>query len=130
MATHRSGHRAGGGIASKVNVKIPVRTGSGSRAIREPAVAQIGGNYGNHTTNQGSTGWRPGSIYGGRGMNPVPYGNAKALDVGGGGPGTGRTVMHCGSQSTHGPTNPGSPRPVPSGHIISSYGPDYKTPRR
>jgi hypothetical protein len=97
-----------------------VRTGSGSRAIREPAVAQIGGSYGNHTTNQGSTGWRPGSIYGARGYNPAMYGNEVALNVGKGGPGTGRTTHHCGSQSTHGPVA-GSPRP-PARGIINNEG--------
>jgi hypothetical protein len=63
-------------------------------------------------------------------MNPVPYGNEVALNVGKGGPGAGRTVYHCGTQATQGATNPGNPRSVPSGHIIASYGPDYKAPRR
>jgi hypothetical protein len=111
MASYYTGHKPGGGIASRVNVSPPVRTGSGSRVVREPAVAEIGGNYGNHTTNAGETSWRPGPLYGGRGYNPVVYGNEKALDVKGGGPGRGRDVHHCGSQGTHGATNPGSPRP-------------------
>jgi hypothetical protein len=41
----------------------------------------------------------------------VKLGNEVALNVGPGGCGTGRDVHHCGSQGTHGPTNPGSPRP-------------------
>jgi hypothetical protein len=44
------------------------------------------------------------------------------------GPGAGRKVYDAGSQSTHGATNPGNPRPSPDRHILSSYGPDYRRP--
>jgi hypothetical protein len=126
MAT--KGHQPGGGIASRVNVETRVRTGGGSRAVREPAVGQIGGSYGDHTTNQGETGWRPGPLYGGRGMNPVPYGNAKALDVGKGGCGTGRTLYgKAGSQGQYGSGGPQKPQGRP---ILSEYAPDYKVPGR
>jgi hypothetical protein len=59
------------------------------------------------------------------------FGNEKALDVGRGGCGTGRTIYSAGSQSGsggHGSANPGNPRPVPSRHVIESYGPDYRRP--
>lgn len=36
---------------------------------------------------------------------PVAMGNAKALDVGRGGPGAGRDVHQCGSQGRHGGSN-------------------------
>jgi hypothetical protein len=36
-------------------------------------------------------------------------GNAKARDVGGGGPGAGRDVYRSGGVMEHGPANPGSP---------------------
>ena len=62
-----------------------------SHRVREPAVAQIGGNYGDHVTRGGSTGWRPGSIYGGKGYsNPVGPTNM-ALS----GPGAGREVAQA-----------------------------------
>jgi hypothetical protein len=49
----------------------------------------------------------------------VPFGNQVALNVKGGGPGTGRTLHgQSGTQGTHGPTNPGSPRPQSSGRGI------------
>jgi hypothetical protein len=45
-----------------------------------------------------------------------------ALNVGKGGPGTGRTVMRSGSQGTHGSVNPGH---APARRdILSEYGPD------
>jgi hypothetical protein len=114
------------GISSRNLTHPPVRTGGGSRAIREPAVGQIGGNYGDHTTGEGETGWRPGPLYGGRGFNPVPYGNEVALNVGKGGPGTGRTIYHCGTQDLHGSGGPQKPQGRP---ILSEYGPDYHKPR-
>jgi hypothetical protein len=63
-------------------------------------------------------------VYGGRGMNPTPYGNAVALNVGKGGPGTGRDVHHCGSQGVHGGVA-GSPKPQ-GRPILSQYGPESK----
>ena len=107
MAT---GHKPGGGSHSR-NVchttapKVEPR----SHRVREPAAAQIGGNYGDHVTRGGSTGWRPGSIYGGAGYsNPVGPTNMAVS-----GPGAGREVMRSGGQGTHGSVNPGSPRPNP-----------------
>jgi len=45
-------------------------------------------------------------------------GNAKARDVGGGGPGTGRDVYRSGGVMTHGPINPGLPQPGRSGEDV------------
>jgi hypothetical protein len=123
----RSGTGSGGGIGMNKNVSVPVRTGSGSKRVREPAVAQIGGNYGDHTTNAGETGWRPGSIYGDRGMNPVKFGNEMALNTGG--KGEGRTLYgKSGLQGQHGATAPGNP-PAKNRDTLSEFGPDYRRPR-
>ncbi len=43
------------------------------------------------------------------GNDVVPMGNAKARDVGVGGPGRGRQVQPSGGQGSHGPANPGNP---------------------
>ena len=52
-------HKPGGGIRSKnvTHSKAP-KVEPRSKRVREPAVAQIGGNYGDHVTRAGSTGWR------------------------------------------------------------------------
>ena len=42
--------RSGGGITSKNLVHKPVRVGKAAQGKRHEAVAQIGGNYGNHST--------------------------------------------------------------------------------
>jgi hypothetical protein len=106
MATHRSGHRPGGGIASRVNVQPSVRTGSGSKSTRPAGVSQIGYQVGDHTTNRpGSSGYRGEKLHSPeRNFQPVPFGNEVALNVKGGGPGTGRTLYgQSGLQGQHGP---------------------------
>jgi hypothetical protein len=105
----RSGQGSGGGYGSR-NVRHVTAPKVEPRAkrIREPAVAQIGGNYGDHSTHGRETGWRPGSIYGGKGYNNPVGPTNMALS----GPGAGRTVMKSGSQCQTG-TNPGNPRPNP-----------------
>jgi hypothetical protein len=84
------------------------RHGSGSKAINHAGASQIGAAQGNHFTNGGADG-RMESRYGGvdvysegPGYNKAKYGNEVAKNVGAGGPGTGRNVMSCGSQGTHG----------------------------
>jgi hypothetical protein len=93
-----------------------------SKRIREPAVAQIGGNYGDHTTNKGETGWRPGSIYGGAGYNQPVGPTNMALE----GPGAGKNaIMKSGGQGTHGAVSPGN-APAKNRDILSDFGPDYR----
>jgi hypothetical protein len=47
-------------------------------------------------------------------FQPVKFGNEVALNVGKGGPGTGRDpTMRSGSQGCHGNVNPGNPTPNP-----------------
>jgi len=121
----RSGTGSGGGLGMSKNVSPPVRTGTGAREVRPGGAGQIGVSQGSHLTNKDESGYRGETLYGGRGMNPVPYGNAKALDVGKGGPGTGRTTYHCGTQSQHGSGGP----PKPGGRdILGAYGPESSRP--
>ena len=106
------GHKPAGGIKSRVNVSPPVRTGSGSRSTNPGGVGQLGNKQGNHLTHgRGATSYTGEPLHSGRSFQPVKFGNEVALNVGKGGPGTGREVMACGSQGVHGATNPGSPRP-------------------
>jgi hypothetical protein len=107
------GHKPGGGIKSRVNVSPSVRTGSGGRGTRPAGVAQIGNAWGDHVTRRGdSTGFTGEKLHNDRNFNPVPFGNAKALDVGTGGCGTGRTLYgQAGSQGTHGNVSSGNPPP-------------------
>jgi hypothetical protein len=102
MATNRSGHRPGGGIASKQHVSVPVRTGSGSRGTRPAGVGQIGQSQGDHITNKDSTGYRGERLHHDRNFQPVKFGNEVALNVGKGGCGTGRTIYKTGSQGQQG----------------------------
>jgi hypothetical protein len=91
-------------------VRPGVRVGSASAGINPGWVAQLGQMQGDHSTEHGrvtgaiepvGTVARPSQV----------LGNAKALDVGGGCPGTGRRVMGSGSQGTHGAVAPGNPPP-------------------
>ena len=97
------GHIPGGGIASKQHVTIPVRTGSGSKGVSPGWVAQKGQLVGDHVTREGSTGYRGEPKFTGQNFSPVKFGNEVALNVGKGGPGTGRTLYgQGGTQGCHG----------------------------
>jgi hypothetical protein len=123
--TNRSGHRPGGGIASRQHVEKPVKTGSGSKGISEGWVGQRGQKQGSHTTHGGETGYRGEPKFTGKNFQPVKFGNEVALNVGKGGCGTGRTIHKTGSQDQHGQPAPGNP-PAKSADILSQFGPDYK----
>jgi hypothetical protein len=114
MATNRSGHRPAGGIGSnKVTHRTAPKVEPKAYAKRPAGAAGIGSFYGDHTTNRpGSSGFKGEKLDGGRGYSPPvgPTDNVAAVGVGGG-----RTVSGCGSQGTHGATNPGSPRPAGRG---------------
>ena len=129
MAKNRSGHRPGGGIASRVNVQPKIRTGAGNRGVSVGATGQLGQKQGDHTTalGGGRTSYRgEGPIHQGAALRPAPLGNAKALDVGKGGCGTGRTLYgQAGVQGQHGAAAPGNP-PAKSTDILRQFGPDYK----
>jgi hypothetical protein len=106
------GHQPGGGIASNKHVETPVRTGSGSRSARPAGVSQFGYSVGDHVTNKlGSTGYQGEPLHGpaDRNFQPVPFGNEVALNVKGGGPGTGRTIYKTGTQQQYGSAGPQKP---------------------
>ena len=110
MATNRSGHRPGGGIASRQHVEKPVRTGKGSRGISEGWVGQKGQMQGDQTTDSGATGYRGEPKFTGKNFNPTPYGNEVAAKTVCG-PGGSRKVYGSGSQQQWGDVA-GSERPV------------------
>jgi hypothetical protein len=106
------GHKPGGGIASKQHVRKPVRTGAAREHIQKAAVAQIGQRQGDHVTNRaGSTGYRGESLIGPKSPISVSLGNEVALNVRGGGPGTGRTIYKTGTQCMTGAPDKGNPTP-------------------
>jgi len=104
---------AAGGYGSRNVHEVGVRTGKGTRAINKAAVNQLGNHTGSHVTQTGKdTGYRGEDLIRDKGYNVKPgFGNAVALNVGGGGPGRGYEVMKSGSQCRTGPANPGNPMP-------------------
>ena len=119
------GHIPGGGIASNKVTERPVRTGAGAKGINPGWVGQRGQKQGAHITNKGrDTGYHGEPRSAGPGFNPTKYGNEVALNVGKGGPGTGRTLYgQSGSQKQYGS---GGPQKPAGRDILSSFGPDYK----
>jgi hypothetical protein len=59
-------------------------------------------------------------------MPQVPLGNQLSTNVGKGGPGTGRTTMHCGSQGSYGKPSAGEGKIGPNAgkDILSDFGPE------
>jgi hypothetical protein len=107
-----SKHMPAGGLKSRQVVEKPVRTGAGAKAISQRFVSRIGASQGNKVTEQSGTLNidRPGP-YKGTGFQSVKFGNEVALNVGGGGPGSGRQIFRSASQ--HGLRS--SPKSRPSG---------------
>ena len=102
----------GGGIQGNKNVNVGVRTGSPSRASSPASASQLGQ----------STAFRKESVD----VGPAYHsglGNEKALDVGKGGVGTGRTVHKSGSQSLHGAVEKGV-SDAPRGFDVRGRGKD------
>jgi hypothetical protein len=121
-------HKPAGGPKSKNVVHPSVRTGSGSKSTRPAGVSQIGYMVGDKATHQkGSTGYKGERLHNpSKNFQPTMFGNEKALDVGKGGCGTGRTLYgQAGSQGTHGAVNPGN-APVKNRDILREFGPDYR----
>jgi hypothetical protein len=81
----------------------------------------FGAMQGDHVTRKGeSTGWRGEKLHDpSKNFQPVKFGNEVALNVGKGGPGTGRDVHASGSQQQYG-TNPGNPRPNALRHPLDN----------
>jgi len=93
--------KSGGGATMNKNVSPPVRTGSPSKASSPAAASQLG---------QSVAFKKDECDVGPAYHSGVKLGNEKALDVGKGGPGTGRTVMKSGSQNQWGLPNQGETR--------------------
>jgi hypothetical protein len=109
MATNKKG----GGLGSKVNREVGVRTGRGAQEMRPRGASQIGSSIGNKSTESGVVKGIPSERIQGARLPPglsVKLGNEKALDVGKGGVGTGREVMRSGSQCQYGTSPAGLPR--------------------
>ena len=113
---------SGGGITSNKLVRPGVRTGPASTNKIDPrGVSQYGYATGSRIHKSGSYGTENTALPVNVGTAPqVPMGNQVALNVKGGGPGAGRTVMRTGSQSRHGAPVQGS-TPTPR-DILSEYG--------
>ena len=133
MANRNSGHRPGGGYASRQVVSKPVRTGQPARQYHQGGVSQFGESVGNHITNKGTSNYRGDPVRGSfrppGSPGSVPLGNEIATNVGAGGPGKGRTLYgQSGFQAMHGAPNPGN-APAKPGDILNQYGPNYRAPR-
>ena len=104
---------SGGGIQSNKLVRPSVRTGQPYKGTSPAAAGYLGQ----------STAFKKENVGVGPAYTGSKLGNELARNVGAGGPGTGRTVHHCGSQGTHGNVNPGHSPPA-RGDILSQFGPE------
>jgi hypothetical protein len=104
-------------------VNKPVIRGTPARGLSPGAVSQIGEALGNKVTEGGKLAYRGENYLVGKtpAGGAAVLGNAKALDVGKGGCGTGREVMARGSQSTYGSANPGQARPGANKPIFPGF---------
>ena len=120
----KSGVGSGGGFGNRVVKHVAAsKAEPKSHKMRPQGVAQIGGFYGNHSTNRGRTltgaieRVRDGTGY----ATPVgPTDNVKAVGVGGG-----REVFRCGMQGQHG-APAGQVRPPGQDHL-SQFGPSSRS---
>jgi hypothetical protein len=125
------GGAAGGPGSRALTPKTNVYFGGHQANKVDPGGAdQLGEQTSNHIT--GDMGGRstklpnPATPLDGGSMTAVgatKLGNEVALNVGGGGPGAGRTLYgQSGVQGQHGPVNPG--KPTPAREILRDFGPD------
>jgi hypothetical protein len=109
----------GGGIQSRVNVKVPVRTGTPNRVVYPGGADQLGQHMGNHSTQSGRTLSNPATpLYGGKALSPTRMGNeiAQSTIAGVGGS---RTIHARGSQSSS------TPQPMAKGRdTLAEFGRD------
>jgi hypothetical protein len=110
---------AGGGIHSNKVREVGVRTGKAAMGIRPGYPDNLGNMRGTHVTRggiEGGGGDLPSKLTPMGTVKPsisVPLGNAVATNVGGGGPGAGRTIYKTGMQKQYGAAV--SNRPAPQG---------------
>jgi hypothetical protein len=118
-----SNRKPGGGIGSRVNREVPIRTGRNAQEMRVRGVSQYGSAIGNKATEGGKVKGVPSErVQGARlpAALSVPLGNETALRAGAG-PGAGREVFRSGSNCVTGPV---ARTPKPQGRdILSGYGP-------
>ena len=94
--------KAGGGVNSNKVVKKPLKTGGPNRAMSPCAVNELGNHVGNARAVE--------KLDAGKALSP-PLGNSLVNNVGGGGPGKGRTLHgQSGYQNHYG--NPGPAKPA------------------
>jgi hypothetical protein len=118
-----------GGGGHSQHVRPPVRAGSPqTRKVTADGASSVGRIIGTHTTDHGET-QRPNRPLYEPTKAAVRMGNDVALNVGRGGPGTGRTVHPCGSQGQHGAAPAGYSSPQPR-DILSDFGPERGGGRR
>ena len=115
---------SGGGITSNKLVRPGVRSGPPSTNKIDPrGVSQYGYATGSKMKEPGSFTTENSALPVNQGTGAqVPMGNAVALIVGGGGPGTGRTLYRTGTQAVHGPV--AGPAPVRGREILGAFGPE------
>jgi hypothetical protein len=128
MARKTSGHPIGGGPGSKNIVNKPVITGKSAYGVGPGWASQLGSAIGDHVTDGGRVPYKGEAMR--NKLTPaggaVPLGNQLATNVGKGGPGAGRTIHHCGSQSNPGPTR----SPNATGRdTLAEFGPDTSNAR-
>jgi hypothetical protein len=109
-----SNRKLGGGSGSRVNREVGNRVGQRANEMRPRGVSQIGSSMGNHRTDGSGKASRAVEAVKGRPLPAglsVPLGNAVSLNVGKGGPGTGRRLYgQSGSNKQYGSSATGLPR--------------------
>ena len=117
--------RSGGGIESSVVKNVGIQGGSRTTQPVSPrGVSQFGYSPGSTLDRAGSFTTKSSAlpVFEGNKQAATPMGNQLATNVGGGGPGTGRTVYQSGTQAVHGPVVQGS---APGQRdILSEFGRD------
>jgi hypothetical protein len=117
---------SGGGIQSNQLREVPVRVGKAREGINVVAVSRLGAMQGNHVTERGRT--LPnasGPLVSKQRPISIPQGNQVALNVGKGGPGTGRNLYRTGTQCMYGKPVQGSPNTARR-DILSEFGPERR----
>ena len=114
------------GIQSKNHVRVGNRTGGQRERIRHAGVAQYGQAQGNHVTGAegggGDLGYHGVKAHTGMPGYTSELGNKVALNVGGGGPGRGRTIYKTGSQCQTGSGGSSADQAPRFGDVMSRRG--------
>ena len=121
MAKQMSGHKPGGGSASRVVTEKPQRLGTPARGMHPGGVSQLGEAVGNKITEKrGSSNYRGDPWTDGKKPISTPLGNTVSAATTCG-PGGSREVMRSGTQGQHGSANPGQPTPGANKPIFPGF---------